>query len=316
MKPHSLEPVAEALLQALRASDRPPLAPETGRPALEEAQHREGAPVPSGLDVEDRSLPVGPGAQVLVRILKPSGLAGPLPVILYLHGAGWVFGSAQTHDRLIRELALAAQAAVLFPVYSLSPEASYPTALEECFAVARWIGEQGSSLGLDEGRMVIAGDSVGGNLAAAVTLLAKQRGGPSFKGQLLFYPVTDAAFDTLSYEEFATGYGLERDAMRWFWDQYIPASIDRALITASPLRASAAQLQSLPEALVITADADVLRDEGEGYAAKLRAAGVKVAAVRMLGSIHDFMMLNALAEGDAAKGGLDLAGAWLRRTLA
>jgi acetyl esterase len=316
MTPAGLEPEAQALLRALAGSSLHQLGPQAGRLALEKAQHRDGAAQPQGLDAADRSLSVASGGRIQLRILKPSGLAGPLPVILYLHGAGWVFGSAGTHDRLVRELALAAGAAVVFPVYSLAPEAPYPIALEECYAAARWVSEMGAADGLDPGRMVIAGDSVGGNLAAAVTLLAKQRNGPGFKGQLLLYPVTDASFDTASYSEFATGFGLQREAMRWFWDQYAPGAQDRALITVSPLRAGPDHLQGLPPALVITADADVLRDEGEAYAAKLRAAGVKVEAVRMLGSIHDFMMLNALAEGSAAKGGLDLAGAWLRRTLA
>jgi acetyl esterase len=165
---------------------------------------------------------------------------------------------------------------------------------------------------LDPARIAVAGDSVGGNMTAAVTLMAKERGGPDIQSQLLFYPVTNAAFDTPSYQQFAEGYFLRRDAMMWFWDQYTTDSEQRNEITASPLRASLQQLQSLPPALIITAEADVLRDEGEAYANKLREAGVRVTAVRFQGIIHDFVMLNALANTAAARGAIALATDWLR----
>jgi acetyl esterase/lipase len=240
-------------------------------------------------------------------------MPGRLPVIVYLHGAGWVFGNAHTHDRLIRELAVGAQAAVVFPNYSLSPEAKYPTAIEECYAAVQWVADSGHEHGLDPAHLAVAGDSVGGNMAAAVTLMAKARGGPAIRQQLLFYPVTDASFETQSYHQFAVGYFLRRDAMMWFWDQYTSSTEEREEITVSPLRATTEQLQGLPPALIITAEADVLRDEGEAYANKLRAAGVRVTAVRFQGIIHDFVMLNALANTAAARGALDLATAWLRR---
>ena len=181
-----------------------------------------------------------------------------------------MFGNAHTHDRLIRELAVGANAAVVFPNYSLSPEAKYPTAIEESYAVAAWVAQHGAEQDLDPTRIAIAGDSVGGNMTAALTLLAKQRGDVSFVQQVLFYPVTDASFDTESYHQFAEGYFLRRDAMQWFWDQYTTDPAQRAEITASPLRASLDELAGLPPALVITGEADVLRDEGEAYAAKLR----------------------------------------------
>jgi acetyl esterase len=236
-------------------------------------------------------------------------------VIVYLHGAGWVFGNHHTHDRLIRELAVGAQAAVVFPNYSLSPEAKYPTAIQECYAVAAWVAEHGQERGLDGSRIAIAGDGVGGNMSAAVTLLAKQRGGPAFRQQVLFYPVTDATFDTESYHQFATGYYLRRDGMQWYWDQYTTDPAQRAEPTASPLRASLEQLAGLPAALVITAEADVLRDEGEAYADKLREAGVPVTADRFHATIHDFVMLNALADTNAARGAITLATDTLRTVL-
>jgi acetyl esterase len=215
---------------------------------------------------------------------------------VYIHGAGWVFGSTQTHDRLMRELAVGAGAAVVFPVYRRCPEVSYPTALEECYMAVQWVARCGQEHGLDAGRLAVAGDSVGGNMATVITLLSRERGGPDIRLQLLFYPVTDAAFD----------------AMMWFWDQYTRHPGERNEITASPLRASVAQLQGLPPALIITAEADVLRDEGEAYANKLREAGVRVTAVRFQGTIHDFVMLNALAQSAAAQGAIALATAWLR----
>jgi acetyl esterase/lipase len=236
-------------------------------------------------------------------------------VIVYVHGAGWVFGDAHTHDRLVRELAVGVGAAVVFPEYDRSPEARYPVAVEQSYAAASWIAAGGAAKGLDPGRIVVAGDSVGGNMTAALTLLAKERGAPHFAAQVLFYPVTDARFDTDSYHQFAEGYFLRRDAMQWFWDQYTTDETQRNEITASPLRATTEQLTGLPPALVITAEADVLRDEGESYARKLRAAGVPVTAVRYGGIIHDFVMLNALRGTHAAGAAIDQAVAFTRTAL-
>jgi acetyl esterase len=286
------------------------LGPEKGREVVDEVQ---SSPVAKPeVEIEDRDIPGGPSGTVSVRIFRPPNAASPLPAIVYIHGAGWVFGNAHTHDRLVRELVVGANAAVVFPNYSLSPEAKYPTAIEECYAVTKWAAEHGSEQGLDSGRLTVAGDSVGGNMTAAVTLLVKERHGPSLHKQLLFYPVTDASFETGSYHQFATGYFLRRDAMMWFWDQYTRDPNQRKEITASPLRATNEQLRGLPPALVITAEADVLRDEGEAYAKKLRQAGVRVTVTRFLCTIHDFVMLNALANTAAARGAMALATAWLR----
>ncbi|MYW20118.1 alpha/beta hydrolase fold domain-containing protein, partial [Streptomyces sp. SID2955] len=261
------------------------------------------------------TVPGGPTGSVRTRVVKPAGATGTLPVVLYIHGAGWVFGNAHTHDRLVRELAVGAGAAVVFPEYDLSPEARYPVAVEQNYAVARWVAEQGAGKGLDGSRLAVAGDSVGGNMTAALTLMAKERGGPALVQQVLFYPVTDADFDTPSYHQFATGYFLRRDGMRWFWDQYTTDEAERAQITASPLRATTEQLTGLPPALVVTAEADVLRDEGEAYANKLREAEVPVTAVRFQGIIHDFVMLDALRGTHAAQAAIDLAVRTLRTAL-
>ncbi|MFG2970569.1 alpha/beta hydrolase [Streptomyces sp. NPDC048288] len=301
-----LEPAAQAFVEA---TANPPylfdLAPADGRKAVDEVQSGEIAR--PAVDEEWITVSGGPTGSVRARIVKPAGATGPLPVIIYIHGAGWVFGNAHTHDRLVRELAVGAEAAVVFPEYDLSPEVRYPVAIEQNWTVAKWVVEQGATKGLDAGRIAVAGDSVGGNMTIALTLMAKERGGVPLLQQVLFYPVTDASFDTNSYHQFAEGYFLRRDGMFWFWDQYTTDEAERAQITASPLRATVEQLKDLPPALVVVAEADVLRDEGEAYANKLREAGVPVTAVRFQGIIHDFVMLNALRETHAAEAAISLA---------
>ncbi|MFF0910769.1 alpha/beta hydrolase [Microbacterium enclense] len=268
------------------------------------------------VDEEWIEVPGGPSRSVEVRIVRPQGATGALPVVIYIHGAGWVFGDAHTHDRLVRDIAVGTGAAVVFPEYDRSPEVRYPHAIEQVWATAQWIVAEGATKDLDATRIAVAGDSVGGNMSAAVTLLAKERGGLDLTAQVLFYPVTDAAFDTESYHRFAEGYFLSRDGMKWFWDQYTTSEDDRAQITASPLRASLDQLSGLPQALVITAEADVLRDEGEAYAAKLRQAGVPTTAVRYQGITHDFVMVNSLHDTYAAKAAVAQAVAFLSAAFA
>ncbi|MEV8066481.1 alpha/beta hydrolase [Streptomyces sp. NPDC085995] len=309
-----LEPAAAAFAEA---TANPPylfdLGPVEGRKAVDDVQSGEIAK--PEIAEEWVTVEGGPTGSVRARVVRPAGATGTLPVILYIHGAGWVFGNAHTHDRLVRELAVGARAAVVFPEYDLSPEARYPVAVEQNYAVARWIVREGAARGLDSTRLAVAGDSVGGNMSIALTLMAKERGDVPLVQQVLFYPVTDAAFDTESYHRFAEGYFLRRDAMQWFWDQYTTDEAERARITASPLRATPEQLRDLPPALVITAEADVLRDEGEAYARKLRRAGVPVTAVRYQGVIHDFVMLDALRETQAAGAAIDQAVATLRAAL-
>ena len=310
-----LEPAAQEFADA---TAQPPfladLGPVEGRKTVDEVQS--GDIAKPDVDIEDTSVPGGPSGEVSVRIIRPKGAAETLPVIVYMHGAGWVFGNNATHDRLIRELADGAGAALVFPNYGLSPEVHYPHALEEGYAVLRWIADHGAEKNVNGSRIAIAGDSVGGNMSAALTLIAKERSGPELAAQALFYPVTDASFDTDSYQQFAEGFFLRRDAMQWFWDQYAPNEDQRDEITASPLRATTDQLAGLPPALVITAEADVLRDEGEAYGRKLREAGVDVTATRYEGVIHDFMMLNALRETNGAKAAISQAIAYLKDALA
>jgi len=238
---------------------------------------------------------------VPVRIIRPPGAGGTLPAILYMHGGGWVLGNAATHDRLVRELAVGAGAAVAFVEYDRSPEAAYPVALEQGYATAQWIVHEGAVNGLDPNRIAVAGDSVGGGMTAALALMASERGDVRFVHQSMYYPVTDAAMNTGSYQQFAEGYFLLAKSMAWFWDAYLPDVGRRAEPFASPLRASDRQLAGLPPALLIVDEADVLRDEGEAYAARLRAAGVAVTTVRYDGITHDFMMLNPLSGTHATR---------------
>jgi acetyl esterase/lipase len=309
-----LEPAAQEFADA---TAKPPqlydLPVDEGRKMVDSVQDGD-IPTPA-VDITDLMIGGGPSGEVSVKIFRPQGASGVLPVLLFTHGAGWVFGDAHTHGRLVAELATRAGAAAVFTNYTLSPEAKYPTAIEQIYAVLEWIGKEGPHHDLDPARITVAGDSVGGNMTAAITIMAKQRGGPAIAAQLLYYPVTDANFDTGSYLQFATHYWLTRQGMQWYWDQYTASTADRAQITASPLRASLEDLAGLPPAMVIVGEADPLRDEGEGYAAKLRQAGVPVTAVRYQGIIHDFVMVNALRDTHAAKAATAQGGEFLRAAL-
>ncbi|MGI5837658.1 MAG: alpha/beta hydrolase [Chloroflexota bacterium] len=313
----TLDPTTEAFVEGLEAQGGPPLytlSPTDARQVLLDVQ----SSVPVTLqqaDIKDLTIPGGPTGHVSLRIVRPAGVAGQLPAVIYIHGGGWVLGDKQTHDRLIREIANGAQVAVVFVDYTRSPEAHYPVAIEQAYAATKWAVEQGAQVALDTSHLVVAGDSVGGNMTAAVTLLAKERGGPQIAYQMLFYPVTDANFDTSSYQQFADGPWLTREAMKWFWDAYAPDAAVRAEPTASPLRAPIEQLAGLPPALITTNEADVLRDEGEAYAHRLMEAGVRVTAIRYLGTIHDMMLLNPIANTPAPRAAIAEATAALRQLL-
>jgi acetyl esterase/lipase len=286
--------------------------PVDARKVLDDVQ---AAPIDK-LPVDDRwiTIPAEVG-DVRVRIVRPPDATGMLPAILYMHGGGWVLGNADTHDRLVRELATGTNAAVVFVEYDRSPEAHYPVALEQGYATAQWIMREGASNGLDSERLAVAGDSVGGGMTAALALMAHDRGDVRFVQQSMYYPVTDAGMDTGSYEQFAEGYFLFAAGMAWFWDAYCPDLERRSEPYASPLRASDDQLAGLPPAFVIVDEADVLRDEGEAYVARLRAAGVPVTTVRYDGITHDFMMLNPLSNTRATRAAVAQAISILRDAL-
>lgn len=315
MKYDYLEETTRKYIESLMAKNPPPLytlSPMEARKVLDNLQSDPIEKLP--VQVEDKILPCGPEKKVSVRIIRSEGSFEKIPVIVYFHGGGWILGNAKTHDRLVRELAVGINAAIVFVNYTPSPEASFPKPLDEAFAATQYILEHGKEFNLDSNRLAVAGDSVGGNMAAAVTLLAKQRG-LKIHHQVLFYPVTDANFHNGSYKQFAEGPWLTKAAMEWFWNAYAPNSADRKKATVCPLQASIDELRNLPPALIITDENDVLRDEGEAYAHKLIQAGVPVTAVRFLGTFHDFVMLNALRETPAAIEAINMAISYLNNGL-
>ncbi|MEV4343079.1 alpha/beta hydrolase [Actinoplanes sp. NPDC049596] len=294
-----LEPAAQAFGEA---AAQPPLlyqlSPVEARKVLDGVQA--GLTDLPAVDEKWITVPAEVG-DVRVRIVKPVGATGPLPAVLYIHGGGWVLGNAGTHDRLVRTMAVGTGFAFVFVEYTPSPDAHYPVAIEQAYATAQWIVKEGAAEGLDASRLAVAGDSVGGNMTAAVSILAKQRGDVAFRHVSMYYPVTDARMDTGSYQQFANGPHLTAAAMAWFWDNYAPDKSVRSEITASPNQASIEDLKGLPPTFLLVDEADVLRDEGEAYAAKLRAAGVPITTVRYDGTIHDFMMLNPLKDTRASR---------------
>lgn len=236
-------------------------------------------------------------------------------IIFYIHGAGWVFGSFHTHEKLVRELAYKTNSVVIFPEYTRSPEARFPIAIEQCYSILSQIPMilSCNNINANLNTLTVAGDSVGGNMAIAMAIMSKFENGPKIHKLLLYYPVTDDNFNTNSYNEFAVGYYLYRDGMMWFWDQYEPDSEKRKNILATPLKASLEQLQNLPDTIILNGEADVLRDEGEAFANKLRKAGNNVTAIRFQGMIHDFVMLNSLDNSNACRAAMDISTSWINR---
>jgi acetyl esterase len=284
---------------------------EDVRKALESAQA--GVPMP---DVDETwvTVPADVG-DVRVLLIKPPGVDRQLPVILYMHGGGWIFGSASSHGRLAAELAVSSKAAVAFVEYTLAPEAKYPVQIEQCYAVARWVTDDGESYGLDSSRIAVAGDSAGGNMATVLCLLAKQRGDAKFVQQSMYYPMTDALTDkeTESYRLFRDGPYGDAKTMEWFWSTYLPDDDLRVQATVSPLRATLDELTGLPPALVIVEENDVIRDQGEAYGRKLQEADVPTACVRFNGTMHDFMMLAVLRDTETTHAAMSLAASTFRR---
>ena len=314
-----LEKHTQAFLDDLQQKGGPPiytLSPEKARAVLSGLQ----ASIPVKklpAVIENRTISGGPSGQdISITIVRPAnGSNQTLPVVIYIHGGGWVLGGFDTHERLVRELSNKANVVIVFVNYTPSPEAKYPIALEQAYTATKWVAENGQSINVNSSRLAVAGDSVGGNIATALTMLTKERGGPSIRFQLLFYPVTDANFDTPSYMMYQNGYWLTRDAMKWFWNNYLTNQTNVKDSTVSPLQASLEQLKGLPPALIINGENDVLRDEGEAYALKLLEAGVPVAAVRYHGTIHDFVMLNPFTDDPAPRAAIEQASIMLKKAL-
>ncbi|MGM3216881.1 alpha/beta hydrolase [Pseudomonas sp. PhalM4] len=308
-----VEQHTQAFLQALEQGGGKPLeqlSPKDARAVLTGAQASVKVDL-SGIEVKERTIQAN-GESIRLQVVRPANVKGDLPVFMFFHGGGWVLGDFPTHQRLIRDLVVGSGAVAVYVDYTPSPEAHYPTANNQAYAATRWVAEHGKEIGVDGKRLAVAGNSVGGNMAAVVALKAKEAGTPALRFQLLLWPVTDASFETASYKQFAEGHFLTTGMMKWFWDNYTTDANARAQIYASPLRASSEQLKGLPPALVQTAEFDVLRDEGEAYARKLNAAGVTVTSVRYNGMIHDYGLLNPLSQVPAVKAAMRQAAGELK----
>ncbi|MCY1225865.1 Carboxylesterase NlhH [compost metagenome] len=306
----------QAFLEALAAGGGKPLetlAPKDARAVLAGAQASVKLELPAA-DVSQKTIEAD-GQKIELTIVRPAGVKGTLPVFMFFHGGGWVLGDYPTHERLIRDLVANSGAVAVYVNYTPSPEAKYPTAINQAYAATKWVAEHGTEIGVDGNRLAVAGNSVGGNMAAVVSLMAKDKGTPKIRFQALLWPVTDSSFNNASYNQFENGHFLTRNMMKWFWDSYTTDPRQRAEIYASPLQASTEQLKGLPPALVQTAEFDVLRDEGEAYARKLDAAGVEVTSVRYNGMIHDFGLLNVLAKVPGTRAAMQQAGEALKEHL-
>ncbi|MGB1561027.1 MAG: alpha/beta hydrolase [Sinimarinibacterium flocculans] len=304
----------QAFLEALAQGGGQPLetlSPVDARQVLVNAQ--KGADLPPA-DVSEKIITVD-GKPLKLVVVRPSGAKGLLPAFMFIHGGGWILGDYPTHERLIRDLVVGSGAAAVYVDYTPSPEARYPVAINQIYAATRWVAENGAQIQVDGKRLAVAGNSVGGNMAAVVALMAKEKKGPSLRGQVLLWPVTNANFENTSYDAFAEGHFLTRNMMKWFWDAYTTDPQQRREIYASPLQATPDQLTGLPPALIVTAEKDVLRDEGEAYGRKLDAAGVPVVVTRYNGMIHDFGLLNALSTVPGTRAALHQASEELKARL-
>lgn len=306
-----LEPMTQQFIDSLDGAT--PLYKLTAKAAHQVLTDIQSAPIAMRpADIVETTFPVGPTGSTRSRILRPKGVKERLPVLMYFHGGGWVLGDKRSHERLVRELAEGTRAAVVFIDYINSPEAKYPTQNEQAYASMQYVVDHANALNVDASRLAVMGDSVGGNMTAAITLMAKERNGPKIAYQVLFYPVTDYIRDDASYRQFADGPWLIKKTMQWMFD--LQGLDGTQGITAYPLRASIDELRGLPDALLVTDD-DILQVQGEAYAGKLAAAGVRVTAVRFNGTIHDFAMLNPLADTPATRGAIELAIEKLRGAL-
>ncbi len=292
----------QKFLEALEAGGGKPieqLSPADARNVLVGAQAGVKLTLPKA-DVSQKTIDVD-GQKINLTIVRPAGVKGTLPAFMFFHGGGWVLGDYQTHERLIRDLVAGSGAVAVYVDYTRSPEAKYGVAINQAYAATKWVAAHGKEINVDGKRLAVAGNSVGGNMAAVVALMAKDKGEPKLRFQALLWPVTDANFETGSYNEFAEGHFLTKNMMKWFWDSYTTDAAKRKEIYASPLQATTEQLKGLPPTLIQVAENDVLRDEGEAYGRKLDAAGVDVTTVRYDGMIHDYGLLNVVANVPAVK---------------
>jgi acetyl esterase/lipase len=306
----------QAFLRALAAGGGKPfeqMTPPEARAALSGLQSSVSVDLPDA-DVAGRTITCD-GQTVKLVVVRPVGLTGTLPAFMFFPGGGWVLGDFSTHERLVRELVAGSGAAAVFVEYDRAPEAHYPVAINQAYAATSWVAAHGSEIGVEGGRLAVAGNCAGGNMAAVVALMAKDRGRPNIRCQVLMWPVLNAAFDTASYDQFAEGHFLTRSLMKWFWDRYTTDPKDRQEVYASPLQATNERLKGLAPAIIQTAEMDVLRDEAEAYARKLDHAGVDVISTRYNGLIHECGLLNPLSQVPGVRSALLQASAELKKHL-
>lgn len=312
----NIDPQIRVFLKALNNSGGKPLetmSPEDARQVLIGAQKSVTVDY-SGIEESEREI-TQDGFTLTIHVVKPQGAKDGLPVFMFFHGGGWVLGDYPTHRRLVRDLVVESGAVAVFPDYTPSPEAHYPVAVNQAYAATKWVARHGKELGVDASRLAVVGNSVGGNMAAVVALMAKDKNGPKLRQQILLWPVTDADFSRASYSEFAQERFLTTPLMKWMWDNYTTDLNQRKEKYATPIHASLAELKGLPPTLVQTAENDILRDEGEAYARKLSEAGVPVTLTRHQGMIHDYGLLNPIAHVPAVKTALLEAAAVLKDAL-
>ncbi|HEY9647462.1 MAG TPA: alpha/beta hydrolase [Chroococcidiopsis sp.] len=306
----------KAFLKVLNSGDGPPLeslSPLEARQVLVDAQAAANVDL-SGIDESEKTI-VADGYSIILNIVRPAGVKGILPVFIFIHGGGWVLGDYPTHKRMVRDLVVLSGFSGVFINYTRTPDAQYPQAINEIYAATKWVAEHGAEIGVDGKNMAVVGNSVGGNMTAVTTLMAKASGGPKIKLQILMWPIVDANFETESYQQFGEKRFLTTPLMKWMYDMYIADPEKRKDIYASPLHATVEQLKGLPPALIQVAESDILRDEGEAYGRKLDEAGVPVTTVRYNGMIHDFGLLNGLAEIPAVRSLFVQAAAELKKYL-
>ena len=279
-----LDPQAQVALDAAAAIGLPPNHTVSAQEARANSKLRPRPGGPEVAKVEDRNIP-GPGGEIPVRIYTPAG-SGPFPILVWFHGGGWVLGDLEQADGVSRHLTVGAGCVVVSVDYRLAPETKFPGPADDCYAATEWASENAASINGDPSSIAVGGDSAGGNLATAICLMARDQNGPALAFQLLVYPVTMRDFETVSYEENASGYSLTRDSMKWFWNHYLASDADASNPYAAPMQAKS--LKGLPPALVITAQYDPLRDEGEDYAHRLQDEGVSTKCTRYDGMMHGF----------------------------
>lgn len=315
-KDPQIESNTRGFLKVLNSGTGKPLeqlAPKEARAILVVAQSSVKVDL-SGVTFTEKTI-TQDGQSIKLNIVRPANVKGTLPVFMFFHGGGWVLGDFPTHQRMVRDLVVESGAVAVFVNYTPSPEAHYPVAINQAYAATKWVAENGKQIGVDGKRLAVTGNSVGGNMAAVVALIAKDKKGPAIKLQVLFWPVTNAYFETESYNLFGKDRFLTKNLMMWMWDNYTTDANQRKEIYASPLQATVEQLRGLPTALVQTAENDILRDEGEAYARKLDEAGVKVTATRFNGMIHDWGLLNVISTIPGTKSAMLQAGAELKKAL-